>query len=906
MRFDGLSFEPAFFVHLLRGMNLKMGIMKWKLRLVVLMFLLGGSVVSRSQLSYSFDYVTGTLHISGSGSEVDPMEVNKALGRLYSFVLDETLKAIDFSKVTTLKSIGKYAFSNCVGLAQVPVFPPSLETIEDGAFSGCRNMSGILQLPQSVSSIGSYAFFECAGLSGTLVFPAALTTLDVFAFQKCTGVISADYSQCLSLTDTGAGTFSGCTGLTSVTFPPLLMSIGDVSFSYCSGLHSLSFPESLVSIGKSAFGLCSGLSATLIFPASLEIIDESAFSGCSGITSVDFSACRSFANIGSRAFMTCPGLAGCLKLPASLVTIGEEAFRYCSGLSSIDLADCIHLECIGADMLRESNIVSLDLSKCTSLTTIGDGAFMNSKVLKSVDISGCTSLKTIGDYAFCNCTNLTGKIIFPVSLTTIGEAAFSVCVNLSELLLPASMQTIGKGAFSCCSRLTGSLSLPAGLTVIDAEAFKECTGFTSVDFSQCGRLTSIGNDAFNNCSGLISLDFSDCTSLKTIGGGAFCGCTYLNKLILPPSLTTIGSIAFLGCRYLTGLVLPASLAGIGRSAFSGCSGLTGILTLPASLISVEQYAFSECDGLDALRCLRQVPPAISTNTFKNTKFKFCFVPEGKKNDYRTASGWIQFSGNWAFIDKEEIATVNVAEAGTLGISILQQSGKHPSVVTQLMIKGVLNESDYKYIHTNMPLLYVVDMAEANVVSIPDEAFKGSKILSFQFPSSLTAIGKSAFSHCDGLVSLSFPATLNTIGSTAFGGCDKLDTIFCAANTPPILGNAVFEGVDKETCYLYIPKGTDVLAKYFSALQWGDFINIIQKDYPTSLIPVRDSELKVYGLKSEIVMEGALSPEAYVLSDITGKMVAAGTLAPMSRFNVLVPTGIYILKIAGQCLKVFVR
>ena len=558
-------------------------------------------------------------------------------------------------------------------------------------------------------------------------------------------------------------------------------------------------------------------------------------------------------------------------------------------------------------MLRESNIVSLDLSKCTSLTTIGDGAFMNSKALKSVDISGCTSLKTIGDYAFCNCTNLAGKIILPASLTTIGEAAFSVCVNLSgELLLPASMQTIGKGAFTCCSRLTGSLSLPSGLTVIDAEAFKECTGFTSVDFSQCGRLTSIGNDAFNNCSGLTSLDFSDCTSLKTIGSGAFCGCTYLNKLILPPSLTTIGSIAFLGCRYLTSLVLPVSLVGIGRSAFSGCTGLTGILTLPISLTIIEQYAFSECDKLDALRCLRQVPPTISTNTFENTKFKFCFVPEGKKNDYRTASGWIQFSGNWAFIDKEENVTVNVAEAGTLGISILQQSGKHPSVVTQLMIKGVLNESDYKYIHTNMPLLYAVDMAEANVVSIPDEAFKGSKILSFQFPSSLTAIGRSAFSHCDGLISLSFPATLNAIGSTAFSVCNKLDTISCAATVPPTLGNAVFEGVDKETCCLCIPRGTDVLAKYFSALQWGDFVNIIQKDYPTFLIPIKESTLKVYGLKSEIVMEGALSPEAYVLFDVTGKMVAAGTLAPMSRFNILVVTGIYILKIAGQCLKVFVR
>ena len=43
---------------------------------------------------------------------------------------------------------------------------------------------------------------------------------------------------------------TGCTGLTSVTFPEGLTSIGERAFYECTGLTSVTFPEGLTSIGR--------------------------------------------------------------------------------------------------------------------------------------------------------------------------------------------------------------------------------------------------------------------------------------------------------------------------------------------------------------------------------------------------------------------------------------------------------------------------------------------------------------------------------------------------------------------------------------------------------------------------------------------------------------------------------
>lgn len=880
--------------------------MKKTLRFFILLLFLSSSVVGWAQLKYSFSYLTGVLTISGNGHEIDPFEINKEIGRLYSFVRDKTVKSIDLSGITILESIGKSAFSDLTELTQIPELPSSLKSIGYGAFSRCGKMAGKLIFPASLTAIDAYAFTECNSLT-EVIFPPSLISLDTFTFKGCGGLISADFSKCNTLTSIGNGTFSGCSKLTTVSFPPSLISIDDVAFSYCSKLILPSFPKSVTTIGKAAFALCGGLNGILKFPPSLKIIDENAFGGCHGLTAIDFSNCIQLTNIENLAFSACDNIIGNIKLPASIISIGDEVFSGCSRIISIDFTECTSLQTIGGKIINNSNITSLNLSPCTALTIIGNNAFFNNTTLTSIDISGCSSLTTIGNYAFCN-SGITGSLNLPKNLTEIGKSAFGVCIGINgQLVLPKTLVSIGESAFIHCTGIKGMLQFPPSLQMLSNEAFKDCNGITGVDFSQCNRLTSIGNDAFNNCNGITSLDFSQCTSLKNIGGSTFVGCTYLNKLILSPDLTSIGNAAFLGCNRLSGtLTLPPTLLGIGDYAFSGCNSLTGELKLPVSLTMIGQKAFSGCTRISLLRCLRSTPPAISTNTFENTNIEFCFVPEGTAGDYKKASGWVQFMGNWNVIDKDVTADVNVSEAGTLGPSILQQSANHPKIVTRLTIQGMINEDDYAYMRTNMPLLYSVNMKGCNVTSIPDEAFKNSKVLFYQYPAYLSTVGNSAFSGCSGLNTLFLPATLKSIGATAFSGCNQIDTIYSTATTPPTLGNDVFKGIDKEKCKLVIPKGTSVLTDYFLANQWSDFINFIQSDFPTSLFSVRNDDLKIYGIENTIIIEGVTREKTYTIYDTSGIIIIAGYLTPFTRSALFVPKGIYIVRTDKKTSKVIVQ
>ena len=235
----------------------------------------------------------------------------------------------------------------------------------------------------TVTSIEGGAFSGCSALT-SVTFPASLTSIGAEAFRGCEALTSVDLSS-TSLTYIGNDAFWYCVALTSVDLSSTsLTSIGDGAFLDCGALTSVAFPASLTSIGGSAFSDCDALTSVDLSSTSLTYIGHQAFYNCDALTSVAF--------------------------PASLMSIGYEEFRGCEALTSVAFP--------------------------ASLTSIGYGAFYDCVALTSVDLSS-TSLTSIGGSAFSYCDALTG-VAFPASLTSIGYYAFSGCEALTNLTVDES------------------------------------------------------------------------------------------------------------------------------------------------------------------------------------------------------------------------------------------------------------------------------------------------------------------------------------------------------------------------------------------------------------------------------------------------------------------------------------
>ena len=223
-------------------------------------------------------------------------------------------------------SIGSEAFFQCNGLTSV-IIPNSVTSIGSSAFYDCTGLTSVT-IGNSVTSIGSYAFEDCSGLT-SITIPNSVTSIGnkvfgntawynnqadgilyldncclgykgdkpigVFsikeetrlicsmAFQDCTGLTSITIPN--SVTSIGSSAFCGCTGLTSITIPNSVTEIGFGTFAHCAGLTSITIPNSVTFIGDGAFEDCTSLTQVVI-PNSVTLIDFFAFQNCTGLTSV--------------------------------------------------------------------------------------------------------------------------------------------------------------------------------------------------------------------------------------------------------------------------------------------------------------------------------------------------------------------------------------------------------------------------------------------------------------------------------------------------------------------------------------------------------------------------------------------------------------------------------------------
>ena len=456
----------------------------------------------------------------------------------------------------------------------------------------------------SNDELGDYVFYDCSGLT-SLTIPSSVTSIGWSAFSGCSGLTSLTIPS--SVTSIGGYAFAGCSGLTSLTILSGVTEIGNDAFSGCSGLTSLALPSSVTSIGESAFKGCSGLTS-LTIPSSVTSIGGYAFAGCSGLTSLTILS--GVTEIGNDAFSGCSGLTS-LALPSSVTSIGESAFKGCSGLTSIyaylekipKLGPNVFTGCDAKNCILYVPKGTIDdylVSEFGYFENIVEGinkdGLLTTQVTIKLDEAG-TLPDRIGENQKYLITNL--KIVGKINgtdLKFIREMAGrdfnrkKTKGKLSILDLSEAKIVAGGSAYVGYSENNYTSNDKLG-----DYAFQGCSGLKSLTIPS--SVTSIGYCAFSDCSGLTSLTIP--SGVTSIGGGAFWGCSGLTSLTIPSGVASIDNHAFYGCSGLTSLTIPSGVTEIGNDAFSDCSGLT-CLTIPSGVTSIGDYAFQGCSGLKSL------------------------------------------------------------------------------------------------------------------------------------------------------------------------------------------------------------------------------------------------------------------------------------------------------------------
>lgn len=397
-------------------------------------------------------------------------------------------------------------------------------------------------------------------------------------------------------------------------------------------------------------------------------------------------------------------------------------------------------------------------------------------------------LPAIGTSTFRSCNSLRA-VGWSGALQSIGAQAFVGCSNLALRSRTLQVGEIGSRAFSGCTSLADTLWLE-GTSMVAAEAFSNCDGLACVVADKA--LERVGYRAFINCFALDSLLLPE--GLAQVGEEAFAGVPWYDRRPVEDGVRYVGGVAyelmpdalsggtvtlregtlgvadkFFAGSALTHVSLPSSLLHIGGHAFESCFDLTSV-DLPDGLESIGEWCFFNCPRLSEISLPASLAE-IGTYAFNGCTGLSCVAYDAPR-----VGGEYLFSGCSGLTEVTLGQSVRVLPAGIFsGCSALQA------------VKG-----------------------GENLEEIGTDAFYGTGLSSFVFPSTLRLLGSTAFART-GLTEVVLPESLDSIGEQVFRDC-KLERL-SVDGSPARMDAGAFYGCEVQRLEWNVPE-TEV------SFSWG--------------------------------------------------------------------------------------
>lgn len=546
--------------------------------------------------------------------------------------------------------------------------------------------------------------------------------------------------------------FKNWAGVTDVTIPEGVTSIGVSAFSLCSRLVTISFPKSLTDIGASAFYGCASLE-NVVIPEGVEKIEKDTFSSCSGLKSV--------------------------VLPASIKSIGSNAFSS-AVFEEVPLVDEDGAVMLDEDGNQVGSLVYVGnwLIKCSYKSveyvdikddTIGiaDGAFKNCNKLESLDIPD--SVKYIHRNAFEGCSallkeqkenNVSLNVVDGVLYVDNWAITSKNAARVNKVTLREGTVGIVGGLFTEFTKVQ-QIVIPASVISIDDEAFKNCVTLKSIKVSQ-------DNPAYKDVDG--NLYTKDGKNLIQ-----FAPENAIESIAISKDVVSIKKYAFMGCPNLKNIIVDennpnySSIDGNlyskdGKTLIAYASGKVDEngaaveFVVPDQVIRISPLAFYMSENLSKLTV-----------------------------NFIGASKYLSEDNRFAYIfGASVIAEIEEDEFESVVKDVI------PKSLTKVTIKGNV-ETISECAFMGCENINSIILPET-VTVIEQSAFSGCKKLSdIKIPASVKIIGDKAFNACSSIKEIVIPDGILEIGLSVFAGCSKIEKL-----TMPYMGWEKLEDTESVT------------------------------------------------------------------------------------------------------------